>query len=188
MTLRPSRPRWTGCLLALAASLLLGACGGDVSVALPIGGATASAEYVIGNTAAPGSLGFSAHSLGGQPFSVATQTNLLRLGVHTFGGTAKIQMAVYTDGGSAPNTLVIASASTTMVDGAQEVNVTPTVLLPGSYWILFVMDAVTNIGNAGSSNPYRYLNHAYGSALPNPIFGSLVGPPHDLSIWMVVQD
>jgi hypothetical protein len=60
--------------------------------------------------------------------------------------TGNVKMALYTDNGGEPGSLVVATESTAVPEGVLEIPVEPTVLSGGTYWIMGVYDTTASIG------------------------------------------
>lgn len=172
-------------LLALVASL--GACNGDDIQSL-VGN-----RYPLGNFTPFGSSGGTgANSLQGTAIVVPRDTWLLRFGlIASSTGTpaANFRMALYTDSAGQPNTLVAASPPRTVVVGGQTVGVSPTPLLPGTYWLMALYDNTLNVSwKSGTGDVNAIVSTPFASPLPNPITSPTLSALGTFNYWIVVQD
>ena len=109
---------------------------------------------------------FFANTFVAMPITVSSTVTLYSIGtVHTY-PSGDMMLAVYTDSGSAPGTLVAQTAATTVTAGAQEVAITAgSVLLPaGSYWIVGMYDEDSYpTTHTTTLAPWRYTLARYSS-------------------------
>jgi hypothetical protein len=99
---------------------------------------------------------------------------LTHLAVITKAGGPNIKVALYTDEGGLPGTLVAFTPATPMVLGTMEIPVTMTNLSPGDYWVAANVDAPASIGTdfTDPSVIVAYRGVPFMSALPKTF-----GPP-----------
>ena len=117
--------------------------------------------------------GASAHSpdfLLGVPVVVPQSSMLTHLCVIAKSGGPDVVLALYSDAGGWPDTLVADTSATPMTVGTMELPVTPTAVAPGTYWIMGVYSADASIGvdESDPSAPDRYTDDPFGSPLPDP--------------------
>jgi hypothetical protein len=109
---------------------------------------------------------FFANTFVAMPITVASPVTLISIGtVHTY-SSGDMMLAVYTDSGSAPDTLVAQTAATTVSVGAQEVAITEgsVSLPPGSYWIVGMYDEDSYpTTHTSTLAPWRYTIFSYSS-------------------------
>ncbi|MDP2307094.1 MAG: putative metal-binding motif-containing protein [Pseudomonadota bacterium] len=100
-----------------------------------------------------------------------TVTDLALIGKTAVGS---VKMGLYTDVYGNPGTLVVSTPGTPVVDGVEEIPVTPTVIPAGDYWIMGVYSATASIGITyadDATKVVKYRSYSYSSALPTT-FGS----------------
>lgn len=135
--------------------------------------ATTSASYLLGTTVL-----------------VKDATTLYQMGVVMATGGVKVQMALYTDSGSRPSTLVAYTTLDTTVAGENEYDVTSPVALPeGTYWL---MAAYTATGNptytTSTSKTVAYKSYTAGSTPTSSFGSSSTYCCQDFSYYLVVAD
>ena len=120
--------------LPLAAlALLLSACGEEAEV-LPSG--PTGTPYIIGSTAA----GPNTHGAGGAnvfttPITVPNDTYVVGVGVYLKTAGLDWTLGIYDDNAGVANALLASGGLITSIDGDNSVNVTPTFLAAGNYWL-----------------------------------------------------
>jgi hypothetical protein len=112
-----------------------GSCGHVCPAGVSCEGKLCIVRY--GYTAAFGSpSSFGANNLLGELISVPTNMTLTALGVVMNAANIHVIMALYTNAGGAPGTVIASTASTTTVVGKMEMPVTNVGLAAGTYWIM----------------------------------------------------
>ncbi len=116
---------------------------------------------------------------------------LLQFGVISRGAGQGMQMALYTNAGSAPGTLVAQTAATTMFVGNMELNPTagPVFLTAGTYWIMAIYNATAQFGftTAAGTNVVAYRSWTFGSALPTTFGTPTTYTGQSFNYYLVVQ-
>jgi len=132
---------------------------GNFSVIATNGNTT---EFPAGNTGAP-------DYLLGSALNIPVASSVIHLGVIGKSAGAQVQLALYTDVGNQPGTLVVSTAAHTLTPGVNELPVQTTAVPAGQYWIMGVYDAGWSIGfDLGTlSAVVRYRTHTFGTLLPN---------------------
>ncbi|MBK7759824.1 MAG: hypothetical protein IPI35_26160 [Deltaproteobacteria bacterium] len=128
------------------------------------------ATYTVGNaTAFTSYQTFGANTFVAMPITVSSSATLYSIGtIHSF-PSGDMKLAVYTNSGSAPGTLVAQTAATAVSSGAQEVPISAgSVSLPaGSYWIAAIYTANSYpTTHTSSTTGWRYVSTSYSSAFP----------------------
>ncbi len=164
---------------------------GTASGATDTATATALVLYDVGyytSAAGPGSAG--ASYLLGPSITVSSATTVYRLGAWLGTAGNGIRMALYTNSGSAPGTLVAYTDTATTALGANELDLTtPVTISAGTYWVMAVYSATTYIYYGSSSTAtIKYKAASYAST-PTSSFGtasSYTGYPP--AYYLVVAD
>jgi hypothetical protein len=104
------------------------------------------------------------------PVEVPAPVTVTRLGLHGIANGATAQIAVYTDDGSGPATLVFGTAPFTIASGANEVDVTaPGALDTGTYWLAAVFGSTSALVGIEENGPTVDLHYgAHPAAMPLP--------------------
>ncbi len=110
----------------------------------------------------------------GQQVFIPRDVVMMRLGFNAQLGGYTGRMALYTNVGGAPGTLVAASALAQVVVGPNDLRVTPTMVPQGTYWLLGNFSAGAAIKrNANLSTGLAYVVHQTGDPLPSPLAGTM---------------
>jgi preprotein translocase subunit SecG len=100
----------------------------------------------------------------GYKFSLSQPLTVNTLYVYMDSAGGNLKLAVYSDAGTKPGSLIVGSASGSGVSGWNSRSVTSTYLAAGSYWLVYMND--DNVGanrNAASgSTPRSYKAYTYG--------------------------
>jgi hypothetical protein len=122
-------------------------------------------NYTVFNSASS----HGANYLLGSQIAVPKNGKLLKFGVISKGSGPKIIMALYTDSGGNPATLVTSTSSTVLSNSDQQINpLQQSNLTAGNYWIMGEYDVTASIGiDYSISNAIvKYISHTFGTALP----------------------
>jgi hypothetical protein len=116
---------------------------------------------------------WSPNYLAGFPVTITTAGQLQQFGIVTGPNNGAIQtiMALYTDAGGNPGTLVTSTAATPLWGNDERIAPLATPLLaPGKYWVMAEFNGTVQIGTVGGQGKtMHYVSHPFGSALPaNP--------------------
>jgi hypothetical protein len=149
------------------------------------------ASYTIGNaTAFTTYQSFGANTLVAMPVTVSSSATLYSIGtIHSF-PSGDMKLAVYTNSGSAPGTLVAQTAATTISAGTQEVPITAgSVSLPaGSYWIAAIYTATSYpTTHTSTTTGWRYATYSYSSAYPTTAPSTLSATVKIANYYLVVR-
>ena len=110
-----------------------------------------------------------ANYLLGSQLAVPKSGKLLQFGVISKSSGPKVIMALYTDSGGKPGTLVAYTAATVLNNSDQQIAPNVQANLPaGNYWIMGEYDVTASIGydTSQANAQVDYISHAFGSALP----------------------
>lgn len=131
------------------------------------------AEFHVGNDKEfPDTASNTNDYLFGEPVEVETAMTVTDLAFISREGGTNVVMALYDDSGGWPYNLLVATDSTPVVKGAQEIPVTPTDLEPGTYWIMAVYDVTTRVPTDFSCPAVAsYCSLSFGDPLPDPFKG-----------------
>lgn len=114
--------------------------------------------------------GFGQNYLLGQQISVPTAGNLVKIGFVSQQAGPNIKIGIYTSAGTAPGTLVAQAGPVAIVQGTNEISITPVALAAGTYWYMAIYDTTGHIGadTAGTTgtSTIDYISLPYTSALP----------------------
>jgi hypothetical protein len=83
--------------------------------------------------------------VGATRFSLNKDSWAIRLSVHLRYGDGRVQMALYSDEGSFPGTLLITSGIAESADGWNDLEIPDTLLYAGHYWIAFQTDGYPDV-------------------------------------------
>ena len=135
--------------------------------------------------------GASPNYLLGELITVPSNVTLLQFGVISRGAGQGMQMALYTNVGSAPGTLVAQTAATTMFVGNMEMNPTagPVALPAGTYWIMAIYNATAQFGftTMAGTNVVSYRSWTYGTPLPTTFGTPITYTGQSFNYYLVVQ-
>lgn len=102
----------------------------------------------------------------GSQITVTAPTTLTHFGVLGKSSGALVKLALYTDVGGNPGTLVASVGPFTLANGVNEIPATAT-LPAGSYWIMGIYNIVASIGiDLANSDVVKYISLPFASALP----------------------
>jgi hypothetical protein len=102
----------------------------------------------------------------GHKVNVSQAITLTHLALVSRTAGQQVKIALYTDGGVRPGTLITQSASTTTV-GSVEIPVTTQPLAAGDYWIMIVLQSQATLASriaAGS----QVVSHTFANPIPDP--------------------
>ncbi|MGE0322972.1 MAG: hypothetical protein AB7S68_11750 [Polyangiaceae bacterium] len=123
---------------------------------------------------APSTNQLSANTAYGFRVHVANASSLRAIGAVTpvLGGdpASNVRLAVYTDAGGGPGTLVAQSGSVPRVPGATEGLVNPTNIAAGNYWVFVIADADLRVGLETTTATWWYKSFTFGS-FPSTLTG-----------------
>jgi hypothetical protein len=125
----------------------------------------------------------------GSPLSVPQNSTLVAFGVIARSSGPQVIMALYTDSGGQPGTLVAQTTAVTLNNQTMEIPA-PSVAVPaGSYWIMAVYNVSASVGidfsNAQAKVDYTSLN--FGSMLPSPFPAPTTYTGQQFNYYIVVQ-
>ncbi len=101
-------------------------------------------------------------------FEVGGDFLLTDMGMRLDSGTANVRMALYTDLGEAPDTLIASTAHEFVVQGDNVLPVeAPVIVSPGGYWLMAVYDDTAHV-SGGQSFTIVYTEHEFLDDLPDP--------------------
>lgn len=127
----------------------------------------------------------------GEQLVVPTNLTLRQFGVLAISAGPLMKLALYTNAGGAPGTLVAQTAATAMVTGAMELAPTagPVALPAGTYWFVGVYATGASIGytTAAGTNVVQYRALPFGSALPSPFGAPLTYTGQSFNYYLVVE-
>jgi len=198
MFLRGSFSRYA---FLISLSLLLAGCGGDAETKNtdPDGptGPTGPAYHIGYDTLVVNNVGYVAPQVRYYgPYNVPAGTYLTGLGVALGTGSYTqpntFQLALYSDAGNTPGTLIVTSATGVWVDATQNEMTTPTTYLaPGDYWVAanaetgtFYVGQGTLLGESNS----RYETVATGWGTWPSAATSAVSSTFASHVYMIVAD
>jgi hypothetical protein len=113
--------------------------------------------------------GFGVNYLLGEVISIPSAMTLTALGSVVYTAGTHMILALYTNSGGAPGSLLASTASTTMVAGVMELPVANVTLAAGSYWIMGEYDGTgpTYTDDFCNCNTIDYISITYPS-VPSP--------------------
>ena len=168
-----------------------GTCTTTITAAVTVT-ATFNAIFTIGHATQ-----FSENSIHGQDFLLGEQivvpsaVTLRQFGVIVITGGPQVKMALYTNSGGAPGTLVAQTAATTMVPGNMQMNTTAGfIALPaGTYWIMAIYSAAASVGytSTATTNVVSYQSLPFASALPSPFGAPVTYTGQSFNYYLVVH-
>jgi hypothetical protein len=125
----------------------------------------------------------------GSPLNVPVSSTLVAFGVIARSSGPQIIMALYTDSGGQPGTLVAQTSPVVLNGQTMEISA-PSVAVPaGNYWIMGVYDVTASIGidytNLSAKVDYTSLN--FGSMLPSPFPAPTTYTGQQFNYYIVVQ-
>jgi hypothetical protein len=112
----------------------------------------------------------------GEEISIDSPLLVTKLGANVLAAGRHMVMALYTDSGTKPDTMVASTAPTSIVNGSNELPVVDQVrVAAGNYWLMAVYDASTQIAQAlPFSTLIWYQSMDFSTALPAR-FGARAG-------------
>lgn len=125
----------------------------------------------------------------GETVVLVKPATLVKFGFICLTGGVHVTMALYSDSGGAPGTLLAYSASTLTTGSDQEVVPNSNVALAtGVYWIMATYDADVSLQVDGSSTNQRdYISFTYGSSLPTVFPAPMIHYGIDFNYYLVVE-
>jgi hypothetical protein len=134
---------------------------------------------------------FGANYLLGDSYSLASTSTLTALALKGNGTGATVRMAIYSNTGGLPNTLVAYTNTTTVGSGTVIIPViTPTVLPAGTYWIMACYSGGSSTGHANyttaSTKTVAYISLTPAN-LPPTTASWLTYTGQDFDYWGVLQ-
>jgi hypothetical protein len=170
----------------ISTQLTAPAAAGDLEHTLTLGDGAHQASFTtrvrtlsaVGNDSSfvdSAGLQVAAGFLFGQRIAVGAELVAMRLGVFSDSSTSAGQLAIYTDAGGLPGTLVAASAAAPVGVGQTELDVvTPALLDPGTYWMMGSFATGTQVRRGPSANVMQaYVALGPGEPLPTTISGAM---------------
>ncbi|MFZ5441422.1 MAG: InlB B-repeat-containing protein, partial [Myxococcota bacterium] len=146
---------------------------------------------MLGNyTPLPNNSSHSANYLLGNRITVPSTVSLSKFGVIGRAAGPSVIMALYTDAGGAPGSLVARTASTPLIVGNLELSpLSATTLVAGTYWIMAEYSSSASIGtdSSVSTNFISYVSHTFGTTLPNPFGAPQTYDGSTFNYYLVVQ-
>jgi hypothetical protein len=124
--------------------------------------------------------------LWGQAVEVTTTITVTDLAFISWEAGTNVKLALYNDAAGGPYSLLVATDSTPVVKGAQEIPVTATELKPGVYWIMAVFDVTTTLPTDRKCYvPTAYSAQPFLDALPDPFAGNSAFDDWCLNYYLV---
>lgn len=116
----------------------------------------------------------------GHPVTVPRDVTVVELGIIAKRTTANAKIAVYTDSGGKPGTLVVGSSLQRINVGTNKFSVPATDLSAGTYWVMAVYDATAYAGEDRGRNTVYYVSmSAYGAFPTTASWRSYSGYRHN---------
>jgi hypothetical protein len=150
-----------------------------------------STTYKVGNyTLFSGKSAHSANYLLGSQVTLSKTAKLIDFGLISVATGANVTMALYTDSGGHPGTLVAYTGSTALTASDQQI--TPNVqasLSATSYWIMAVYNTSASVGidYSVTTAEVDYISFTYGGTLPSPFGSPLTYTGQRFNYYLVVQ-
>jgi hypothetical protein len=125
----------------------------------------------------------------GETVVLVKPATLVKFGVICLTSGAHVTMALYSDAGGAPGTLLAYSGSTPTTGGDEELSPNANVALgAGVYWIMGTYDANVSLQVDGSTTNQRdYISFTYGGALPTTFPTPMIHYGIDFNYYLVVE-
>ena len=169
-----------------------GACTVSMTAAQSVTATFNGALVRIGNTTQfPENSMHGAGFLLGEKVVVSSARTLRQIGLIAIAAGPQFQLALYTDVGGAPGTLVAQTAIGTLTAGTMEVPITAgsVPIAAGTYWIMGIYNTNASIGytTGASTNVVAYRSLTFGSALPSPFGTAMTYTGQSFNYWIVVQ-
>jgi hypothetical protein len=144
----------------------------------------------VGNDIAyTGTTSLSGHEMRGIQVSVPNDCTLQRLALITPDLSGNVKLALYDDFGGSPDVLVVSSDGSALNGGTLEIDVAPTPIVAGSYWMFATYDQTTTVYNDASATTdvvYRTMTYSDSFNLGFGVHSTTTG--QDFNYYLVVQE
>lgn len=151
---------------------------------------TAPATYKVGDYVPyASSTSFNVGFMVGETVVLVKPATLVKFGAICLTSGVHVTMALYSDSGGAPGTLLAYSGSTLTTGSDQEVAPNANVALgTGVYWIMATYDANVSLQvDSSSMNQRDYISFVYGDALPTTFPAPMIHYGIDFNYYLVVE-
>lgn len=128
-----------------------------------------------------------------RPVAIEHPATVTALGlISREGKGVHVRLALYADDNGSPGNLVVATPSTEVLIGSQEIPVAPTQVAAGDYWIASVLDAPLLMAadeDAADTAEHivKYRPLTYGTALPSPFAFTKSYGTTEINYWVKVN-
>jgi hypothetical protein len=151
------------------------------------GSVTCVVIHVGNDVEFPDSSNHSPNYLLGSALEIPTDMIVTHLALIGKSASANVKMALYTDSGGAPDSLVAETASAPVTVGADEIPVLKETAVPmGHYWIMAVFDTNASVGiDFASTDSYDYRSMTFSNPMPSSFGAASTGSSQRYNYYAV---
>jgi uncharacterized protein (DUF2141 family) len=128
----------------------------------------------FGNTGSTGAVGGLTDILIATKYTLTTPGTVTQIGAYA-ASAGHWKIGIYSDNAGSPGTLLVANnAATAVTAGDNSIDVSPTYLSAGTYWVAILTDAANRIYSAGTGQAAYIIGYGFANSLPGN-FGTPTG-------------
>ena len=124
-----------------------------------------------------------------QPLTLSADITLTGLAIEIYSGSTNVQLALYTDSSSTPDTLVAYTNQTAVSTGSNELSLAggDVSVSAGTYWVMELLDATSYVTESSTSGAVSTWYQAYtaGSSLPSSAGTGATYNDERFALWLL---